>query len=140
MERRFFLRGIWATCAGALGFTLTRSSSQGHAKGALYKPDDAPTKGSVPERFDRITEKLEAARDELTAMEALVRKDGYTIAKLDKRELLDLLQQKQVETGTELSESAVHLLVAGRCGGTEGCSIRPKPKPDEPGYKPRKLT
>lgn len=78
---------------------------------------------TLAERTQTIRAMWRKGKTELQKMESLVSRDDYDIERLDRDELLKLLQEKEIESGQQLSEEALHVLVAGRCAGSYGCGI-----------------
>jgi len=74
-------------------------------------------------RLKRAKNEVESAVSELRKYEELLAADGTSVEKISQDELIKLIDQKTVKMGRQLSDTALHILAAGRCAGSYGCGI-----------------
>ena len=70
---------------------------------------------------DRSRKEISDAIRELKSFEDMLANDGLTVEKLDKDELVKLIEKKAVDLGKNVSHVAREVLTAGRCAGSYGC-------------------
>lgn len=64
---------------------------------------------------------ITAAVEKLSAAEELISQGGKNVASLTKEQLIAELERKITQTGLQLNETSLKVLVAGRCAGSYGC-------------------
>jgi hypothetical protein len=78
---------------------------------------------SIKSRINKATTLISDGKKELQSIEELIQKDGHNLEKMNKEQLLKLIEEKEKVLGKELSEKALHVLMAGRCAGSYGCGV-----------------
>jgi hypothetical protein len=82
-------------------------------------------KETLSSRIKKLDTQLKAGAKELKSFEDLISDDGYDVTKLDKKELIKLIDKKATSLKKDLSDSALNVFVTSRCGGSYGCQHKP---------------